>query len=155
VTGCPWLLQSASAQSGHEGWQSLRAPGFWEKEFGGAVEAHDGFAWYRCFVKVPPSWKDGAVTLELGPIDDCDETFFNGVKVGGLGTVDPFKTASGEPRRYQVDPKQVRAGAYNLIAVRVFDNGQGLRTRIIVDNLLQFDCEATGLAWKRDDSIRT
>ena len=32
---------------------------------------------------------------------------------------------------------------------------QGLRTRIIVDNLLQFDCEATGLAWKRDDSIRT
>ena len=33
--------------------------------------------------------------------------------------------------------------------------GQGLRTRIIVDNLLQFDCEATGLAWKRDDSIRT
>jgi endo-alpha-1,4-polygalactosaminidase (GH114 family) len=40
-----------------------------------------------------------------------------------------------------------------------FDNShavaQGLRTRIIVDNLLQFDCEATGLAWKRDDSIRT
>jgi hypothetical protein len=32
---------------------------------------------------------------------------------------------------------------------------QGLRTRIIVDNLLQFDCEATDLAWKRDDSIRT
>ena len=120
---CASIQFSTAAEPGHEGWQTLRAPGFWEKEFGGAIEAHDGFAWYRCFVKVPASWKGKSVTLNLGPIDDCDETFFNGVKVGGLGTREPFRTASGVPRRYQVDPKQVRAGDYNLIAVRVFDNG--------------------------------
>ncbi len=120
-----WALfpPSVSAEPGHEGWQLLRAPGFWEKEFGGTIESHDGYAWYRCFVKVPSTWRGKTLTLELGPIDDCDETFFNGVQVGGLGTREPFKTASGVPRRYQVDPKHVRAGAYNLIAVRVFDHG--------------------------------
>jgi hypothetical protein len=47
-------------------------------------------------------------------------------------------------------------GLVGLVVVQgVFSLMQGLRTRIIVDNLLQFDCEATGLAWKRDDSIRT
>ena len=119
-----WLQPALGAEPHDlDDWQLLRAPGFWEKEFGGTVEAHDGYAWYRCFVKVPASWKDSSITLDLGPIDDCDETFFNGKKVGGLGTPRPFATASGIPRRYVVDAKHVRAGAYNLIAVRVFDNG--------------------------------
>ena len=46
-------------------------------------------------------------------------------------------------------------GDFDATDGRTVLNLQGLRTRIIVDNLLQFDCEATGLAWKRDDSIRT
>ncbi|MBI3235318.1 MAG: hypothetical protein HYZ42_15000, partial [Bacteroidetes bacterium] len=104
-------------------WQSLRTPGFWEKQFGGTVEKHDGFAWYRCFVEVPSHWQGQDLILQLGQIDDCDETFFNGNQVGAKGKREPFQTASGEARSYRVQSGDVRYGAFNLLAVRVFDNG--------------------------------
>ena len=106
-----------------EGWQSLRVPGFWERKYGGGVEEHDGYAWYRSFAKVPAEWRGQALKLDLGPIDDCDETFFNGKKVGGLGAVEPYQSASGARRSYGVAPELVRPGDYNLIAVRVYDGG--------------------------------
>ena len=37
-------------------WQSIRAPGFWEKRFGGIVEEYNGVAWLRAAVAIgPPS----------------------------------------------------------------------------------------------------
>ena len=107
----------------NSGWQSLRVPGFWEKSFGGVVEAHDGYAWYRCFIQIPAEWKGEALTADLGQIDDCDESYFNGVKIGERGTIQPFHTASGEARRYPVAPGRVHAGEWNLLAVRVWDSG--------------------------------
>ena len=104
-------------------WERLRVPGFWEKQFGGILEAHDGFAWYRCFVRVPPDWKGESLTLDLGQIDDCDETFFNGTKIGASGSIQPFRTASGEARRYTIPADQVRADDWNLLAIRVWDGG--------------------------------
>ena len=107
----------------NSGWQSLRVPGFWEKSFGGVVEAHDGYAWYRCFIQIPAEWKGEALTADLGQIDDCDESYFNGVKIGERGTIQPLHTASGEARRYPVAPGRVHAGEWNLLAVRVWDSG--------------------------------
>jgi dienelactone hydrolase len=106
-------------------WQPLRAPGFWEKRFGGVVEEYDGIAWLRCAVTVPAEWKDAgdSLTLVLGAIDDVDETYFNGEKIGGLGTQKPFRTASSETRTYKVPARLVRFGQPNLIAVKVFDGG--------------------------------
>ena len=104
-------------------WERLRVPGFWEKQFGGILEAHDGFAWYRCFVRVPANWKGESLTLDLGLIDDCDETFFNGAKIGARGSVQPFRSASGDVRRYNIPADQVRADDWNLLAVRVWDGG--------------------------------
>ena len=116
---------AGSAWSG-EGWQSLRVPGYWEKRLGGSIGEHDGFAWYRCFVKVPESWKGLPLRLDLGKIDDCDETFFNGAKLGSSGSLPPrFRTASGALRRYAVPPQAVRAGGDNLLAVRVYDGAGG------------------------------
>jgi hypothetical protein len=58
--------------------------------------------------------------------------------------------------RYLFQRANLQRLSSTAIAIECFRlERQGLRTRIIVDNLLQFDCEATGLAWKRDDSIRT
>jgi sialate O-acetylesterase len=54
-------------------------------------------------------------SLHLGPIDDRDTTFFNGVKVGGL---DLYNL----PRNYPIPSKLVHAGK-NTIAVRVLDTG--------------------------------
>jgi len=67
-------------------WRLVGVPGAWEKTGGGK---HDGFAWYRCFVKVPADWRGLALKLELGAIDDCDQTFFNGRRVGATGRMPP------------------------------------------------------------------
>ena len=61
---------AASTSAADSGWTRLRVPGFWEKEYGGTLPAHDGYAWYRCFVKVPSEWKGATLSLELGRIDD-------------------------------------------------------------------------------------
>ena len=121
---CLVLALLALAASAHAAaWRPLRVPGYWETEFGGVVEKHDGFAWYRCFVHVPAAWEGLALHLALGRIDDCDETFVNGAQVGAMGTRKPHKTASGLDRNYTVDPRHVRFGGANLIAVRVWDQG--------------------------------
>ena len=69
-------------------WQMLRVPGRW-RDVDGRLAAHDGFAWYRAFVFLPPSWGDGPVSLQVGTVDDCDETFVNGRRVGGTGSFPP------------------------------------------------------------------
>ena len=116
---------ASSAEGGTaSGWRLLRVPGSWEAQGGGKYRSYDGFAWYRCFVMVPASWKGQAVRLELGCIDDSDETSVNGVKVGATGTLPPrYRGLSGVHRRYSVPAAAVRPGAYNLIAVRVYDGG--------------------------------
>jgi len=116
---------AASGSSAETPWRRLRVPGFWEKQHGGIVDKHDGFAWYRCFVKIPAEWRGQKLDLTLGRIDDCDESFVNGVKVGAMGTREPYATASAGLRAYTVETKVIRFGAWNLIAVRVFDGGGG------------------------------
>src|SRR6185503_16000478 len=118
---CAIGLRSRAAAG--EEWSLLRVPGFWEKEQGGIVEKHDGFAWYRAFVKVPAEWKGETLRLSLGRIDDCDETFWNGALVGKSGSREPYRSASNEDRRYTVPAEKVRFGEFNLLAVRVFDGG--------------------------------
>jgi dienelactone hydrolase len=115
----PTLTDAAEAG----GWTRLRVPGFWERQFGGTLDGYDGFAWYRCFVRIPQDWANTPLTLELGRIDDCDETFVNGTRVGASGSIQPFRTASSEERRYPLPAGAVRPGSWNLIAVRVWDNG--------------------------------
>ena len=101
-------------------WRPQRVPGY----LGGALENAKGFGWYRCFVKVPEAWKGERLSLNLGHIDDCDETFFNGVRVGRGGGMPPrARTAYNRDRRYAVDPKHVRAGGWNLVAVRLYNDG--------------------------------
>jgi len=89
----------------------------------------DGFAWYRLRVVVPAEWKTsrnirdvGCLMLELGAVDDADETWFNGVKVGATGSMPPdYSTAWNEPRVYRVPASVVAWGKENVVAVRVYD----------------------------------
>jgi len=150
---CAWAL-AAPAVRGGEGsdWRLMRVPGFWERA-GGKLVGYDGFAWYRCFVRVPKAWKGIPLRLSLGRIDDSDETFFNGLKVGATGRMPPnYHGLSGNPRRYSVPPKHVRPGAYNLIAVRVYDQGGGggpLGTRF------SLSCKRGSMDLKGDWQFRT
>ena len=94
------------------------------------LESANGIGWYRIHVVIPSSLKKGvveAIMLDLGAIDDSDETWVNGYPVGKDGTFpeDPggYSSEWGRRRYYVVDPKWVRWDRDNVIAVRVYNYG--------------------------------
>src|SRR5215510_7972006 len=109
-------------------WSLLDVPGAWKDAPGGKFAKYDGVAWYRCFVKVPAAWKGDDLTLTVQKIDNCHEAYFNGVKIGGQGFFPPnYKDAFNDPTAsYTIPAKLVRAGEFNMVAVRVYDHeGKG------------------------------
>ncbi len=99
--------------------QLISVPGLWEDEIGD----YDGFAWYRCAIKVPAEWKGRAFYLYVELVDNACETFFNGVRVGVSGSLPP-KYASGldNRHRYVISGDLIKPGEINTIAVRVYDH---------------------------------
>jgi len=84
----------------------------------------DGYAWYRVRFQAPASAPAGALVLALGKVDDADETFLNGMRIGGTGTMPPDYHAAWQAfRRYPVPRELVRWGGENVLAVRVYDGG--------------------------------
>ena len=109
-------------------WQILSLEKDWSAQ---GVTLTNGFGWYRLHVVIPSSLKKGVtdkLLLDLGPIDDTDETFLNGVRVGKTGRdgTDPagFYEMWEEPRRYIVEPGLVKWDGENVIAVRVYNGAQ-------------------------------
>ncbi len=97
-------------------WDTLLVPGYWQEQrwwISGAV-------WYRTHVDLPECWRGRALTLDFGPVDDFDDTYANGVRIGGLG--EEMSDAYLKPRHYRVPPELTRADRLTL-AVRVFDRG--------------------------------
>ena len=125
-----------------EGWRYVPAPADWSRA-ADDLGQYDGFAWYRAFVHVPEAWKGRDLALDLGGIDDCDETFVNGTKVGATGSLPPKTQVAWQAKRgYRVPAGAVRFGGWNLVAVRVFDNGGGGG---ITNGPLGLTCEAGGI----------
>jgi sialate O-acetylesterase len=60
-------------------WQEMNLPTLWERT---SVGEFDGAVWFRKQVIIPSAWIGKDLTLQLGPIDDMDETYVNGKKVG-------------------------------------------------------------------------
>lgn len=106
-----------------EGWKSIRLPGFWENADAPELTGLDGIVWLRREIALPENWAGRELTLELGTIDDCDMTYFNGALVGatGIETEDYW----GVKRKYQIPAGVVQKGE-NAIITRVFDqSGSG------------------------------
>ena len=108
-------------------WQVLDLDRDWNQQ---GIQNSNAFAWYRIHVVIPSELKKGFVKdvlLDLGPIDDWDETWLNGVRVGKTGSYpgDPEKVEGNweTPRRYVVNPSLVRWDQENIIAVRVYNGG--------------------------------
>ncbi len=95
-------------------WKTMRLPQYFEM----AGLNIDGIVWFRTVVDVPADAAGKAATLSLGPIDDSDETFVNGVSVGRT------EKKWGEPRKYAIRAGVLKAGR-NVIAVKVTDTGGG------------------------------
>lgn len=96
-------------------WNKMELPSLWEER---GLADFDGVLWFRKVVSIPSADAAASGILELGPIDDSDETFINGVRIGS--TLNRYN----EDRRYQVPAGVLKAGE-NVIAVRVEDTGGG------------------------------
>lgn len=95
-------------------WPTLQAPGLWESQ---GLADLDGIVWLRKRVVLSAAQAAGAAELHLAKVDDCDEVWVNGQRVGGQCGYDQL-------RRYAVPAGLLREGD-NWIAVRVTDTGGG------------------------------
>ena len=101
------------------GWKSLRVPCEWGAAGLGKPDFFTGAMWLRKTVELPESWAGKDLLLNLGEIDEIDQTWFNGSRVGGEGSAKDVVTKYwNQPRRYRVPGKFVKAGK-NTIAVWV------------------------------------
>jgi len=105
-------------------WQIVKLPSTWEKHSNYTPD--NVYGWYRRELTIPAELKGKDIFINLGKIDDADETYFNGVKVGGMGSFPPnYTTAWDILRYYKVPHEIIRYGVKNSIAVRVFDGIMG------------------------------
>lgn len=98
-------------------WREMGLPVLWEQ---GGLADFDGLVWFRKVIDVPDSWAGKELALELGPIDDMDTTWVNGVKVGAHMEANEWQT----PRQYKIASDIIKAGQ-NVIVVQVIDTGGG------------------------------
>ncbi len=100
-------------------WTLIDVPDYWESQ---GFDGYDGVAWYRVHFTLDKKLSGDSVYVILGKIDDADETYLNGVRIGGMGKFPPnAATAYNEVRYYKISKKLLKKD--NVIAVRVFDMG--------------------------------
>ena len=95
-------------------WKTIRSRQSWQQQ---GID-HSGWGWYRQKIFVPKSCEGIPMTLNLAEIPSDDDTWFNGMRIGGLGS--EYKYKNMIPRTYSVPPSLIRYGAENTIAVRIW-----------------------------------
>ncbi|MCP4137832.1 MAG: SpoIIE family protein phosphatase [bacterium] len=83
-----------------------------------------GFAWYRIELDFPEKTPLRPLLFLLGPIDDADEVYFNGILIGRSGLINklgqkPFQSSYDKKRLYPIRPGLVQMGKRNVLAIRV------------------------------------
>ncbi|CUS98840.1 glycoside hydrolase family 15 protein [Candidatus Kryptobacter tengchongensis] len=101
-------------------WIKIKVPATFESQ---GFENYDGFAWYRLHFDLPPNLLKEEIILLLGSIDDADETYLNGVKVGETGKFPPERRTEWTTLRAYQLPKGLLKEKNNVLAVRVCDFG--------------------------------
>ncbi len=100
-------------------WDVIQVPSSWENQ---GYHGFNGYAWYRFSFTGSPDLAGKNLSLHLGYIDDVDEVWFNGVKIGTSGNFPPdYTTAYNAYRIYYLPSSLVNINAKNVIAVRVYD----------------------------------
>jgi len=109
----PW----SAVELDDSAWPTQVLTGWWESWGVKDLAQFDGIVWFRTTVNLTKAQAAGDATLSLGPIDDIDTTWINGIHVGELEGWDL-------PRVYTVPAGVLHEGA-NTIAVGVLDTGAG------------------------------
>lgn len=103
-----------AAEFNDNSWKTMNLPQLWES----AGLNMDGVVWFRKEIKLDEAEATAGITLNLGAIDDSDNTFVNGKQVGE--TMNQYS----QKRVYNVGANVLKAGV-NVIAVKVTDTGGG------------------------------
>ena len=117
----PWLKKFFACGSAvAEEAKKWTAPEFddsaWEKTGLPFIIPFVGVAVVRGTFEIPAELAGKDITLHLGAMNDCDETWFNGEKIGETTIDQPNYWSS--PRNYTVPGRLVKAGR-NTLAVRI------------------------------------
>ncbi|MBS1633782.1 MAG: hypothetical protein JST10_14550, partial [Bacteroidetes bacterium] len=112
-------------------WIKIKTSENWDQQ---GFQNYDGYAWYRFHVIIPSSlknssaWKD-SLRINLAKIDDADEVYLNGKRIGKDGSFpdDPSGYISkwDEPRVYHLSTNDpvINWDAENIITIKVYDGG--------------------------------
>ncbi len=112
--------QWADEKFNDSGWESIFVPSPWENQ---GFPGYDGYAWYRKEVFIPDDLNGKTLMLVLGYIDDVDEVYLNGVKIGQKGGFPPrYWTAYNAERIYPIPSALIKPNQNNYLAVRVYDS---------------------------------
>jgi len=99
-------------------WPEMEVGIPWEKT---TLPDFDGLVWFRKTVEIPAAWAGKDLILHLGPVDEVDVTWFNAVRIGGMGSCQDGVTKYWDvPRVYPVPGSAVKAGRA-VLTVRVID----------------------------------
>lgn len=94
------------------GWTRVPSLDLWEKWPSPVLADFNGMVWYRTRVTLTPAQAAQAATLDVGAVDEVDQTWLNGRAVGA--------GAGDEPRRYSLPAGTLRAGE-NVVTVNILD----------------------------------
>ncbi|MEM9346577.1 MAG: sialate O-acetylesterase [Planctomycetota bacterium] len=96
-------------------WKTMRLPQTWEKA---GLTTLDGVVWFRKTIELPEGWATDKLRINLGPVDDGETTYVNGVRVGHTNASN--RGAWQMNRSYQIPAKAVKDRKL-VIAVRAVD----------------------------------
>ncbi|HUI65136.1 MAG TPA: beta galactosidase jelly roll domain-containing protein [Bacteroidota bacterium] len=105
-------------------WREAVVPIYWETQ---GMKDYDGFAWYRCHFRPDPSLDGKTLIFLAGKVDDLDETYLNGERIGRTGSMEPrngkihWSNEYSQLRAYTIPAGLLKFGEDNVVAVRVYD----------------------------------
>ncbi len=120
-TGLTLLEAYAAAGFDDKAWQTMVLPAL----VPGCLPA--SYYWFRRVVELPSGLAGQDVTFDLGRIDDCDEFYVNGQKIGDTGVMPKNQpqgncvSAWNQNRSYTVPAKFLKPGK-NLLAICMYNH---------------------------------
>src|SRR5262245_66141045 len=75
------LTQDSSA------WHAIAVPGPWDEN--PQLAKHEGFVWFRCWVKAPAEWKGSDLAFAIEQVRNAHEVYWDGIRIGGAGDFPP------------------------------------------------------------------
>ncbi len=92
-------------------WKTVPKIDFWDHWGDPDFNNYTGTAWYRTTVNLTADQAAQGATLDIGHVDEVDQTWVNGISVGG---------GSGGERAYELAPGTLHEGA-NTITVNILN----------------------------------